>query len=265
MTGSHNARERLVEAAVGLLRRSGARAVSMDAASAAAGAGKMSAYRHFTSKDDLVAAALEWYNPRHVLWLAGWAGRSPGDAGSVAAAGGLVDTGGLVDPGGVVGTGVAVGSDGAVGSGCVADPGAVIGAGGGVDAVGSAGVGEDAGPGPAESARRILSAFDRLESAAGGDSFRGCPFVDAALAAPAADRRIAAIAGRHKQDLIGALAGLAERAGMDEPEEVGAAVALVIDGAAVQAAVAPDSAARQRIVRRGRRIAEMLLATAGQP
>ena len=167
----------------------------------------MSAYRHFTSKDDLVEAALELYNPRHVQWLAGRRGPSAG---------------------------------------------------------GSDGVGEDARPGPAESARRILSAFDRLESAAGGENFRGCPFVDAALAAPAPGGRIVAIAGRHKQDVIGALAGLAARAEMDEPEEVGAAVALVIDGAAAQAAVAPDPAARQRIVRRGRRIAEMLLATAGQ-
>lgn len=208
MTGSHNARERLVEAAVGLLRRSGARSVSMDAASAAAGAGKMSAYRHFASKDDLVAAALERYNPRHVRWLAGGGGRGSGGAG---------------------------------------------------------GVGGDADLGPAEPALRILSAFDRLESAAGGENFRGCPFVDAALAAPGPDRRIAAIAGRHKQDLTAALAGLAAGAGMHEPEEVGAAVALVIDGAAAQAAVAPDPAARQRIVRRGRRIAEMLLAAAGQP
>jgi AcrR family transcriptional regulator len=201
VTGNHNARERLVEAAVALLRRSGARSVSMDAASAAARAGKMSAYRHFTSKEDLVAAALERYNPRHVRWLAGSSG----------------------------------------------------------------GVGKDAGLGPAESVRCIMSAFDRLETAAGGENFRGCPFVDAALAAPGPDRRIAVIAGRHKQDLIEALAGLAARAGMREPEEVGAAVALVIDGAAAQAAVAPDVAARQRIVRRGRRIAEMLLTTAGQP
>jgi AcrR family transcriptional regulator len=186
----------------------------MDAASAAAGAGKMSAYRHFASKDDLVAAALELYNPRHVRWLTG--GGSPGAAGAPVAPAAL-DSGG------------------------------------------------DADADPAEAAGRILSAFDRLESAAGGENFRGCPFVDAALAASGPDRRIAAIAGRHKQDLVQALAGLAARAGMREPEEVGAAVALVIDGAAAQAAVAPDPAARQRIVRRGRRIAETLLATGGQP
>jgi AcrR family transcriptional regulator len=204
VTGAHDARERLVEAAEGLLRRSGARSVTMDAASAAAGAGKMSAYRHFTGKDDLVAAALERYNPRHVRWLAGAAGA------------------------------VTAGRDGA--SGDRADP-----------------------------AQRILSAFDRLESAAEGENFRGCPFVDAALAAPGPDRRIAAVAGRHKQDVIQALAGLAALAGMPESEEVGAAVALVIDGAAAQAALVPDPAERRRIVRRGRRIAEMLLTTAGQP
>jgi AcrR family transcriptional regulator len=214
VTGSHNARERLVEAAVGLLRRSGARSVSMDAASAAAGAGKMSAYRHFTSKDDLLAAALERYNPRHVGWLSGAGAR---------------ETGGAAESG--------------------------------VGGVG--GVGGYAGPDPREPARRILSAFDRLESAAGGENFRGCPFVDAALSAPGPDRRIAAIAGRHKQDLAQALAGLAAQAGMHEPEEVGAAVALVIDGAAAQAAVASDPAARRRIVRRGRRIAQTLLAAAG--
>ena len=192
VTGTHDARERLVAAAEGLLKRSGPRSVSMDAAAAAAGAGKMSAYRHFASKDDLVAAALERYNPRHVRWLVG---SGPG------------------------------GSD----------------------------------PGRADPAERILSAFDRLESAAGSDGFRGCPFVDAALGAPGPGQQIAATAGRHKQDLTTALAGLAAQAGLPDPEEVGAAVALIIDGAAVQAALVSDRAARQAVVRRGRRVAEMLL------
>ena len=61
-----------------------------------------------------------------------------------------------------------------------------------------------------------------------------------------------------------ALAGLAARAGLAEPDDVGAAVALVIDGAAVQAALAPDPASRQQIVRRGRRVAEALLAEAAR-
>ena len=186
MTGSHDARERLITAAERLLTRSGPRAVSMDAAAATAGAGKMSAYRHFASRDDLMAAALERHHPRHLRWLVG-------------------------DPAG-----------------------------------------------------RILAAFDRLESAAGGEPFRGCPFVDAALGAPGTGDQAGAIAWQHKREVATSLARLAEQAGLAEPEELGAAVALIIDGAAVQAALAPDRASRQRIVRRGRRAAETLLASAAR-
>jgi AcrR family transcriptional regulator len=193
MTGSHDARERLVAAAEEMLARSGPRAVTMDAASAAAGAGKMSAYRHFTGKDDLLTAALERYSPRHIAWLVG-AGRA-----------------GAADP-----------------------------------------------------VSRILSVFDRLESAAGGESFRGCPFVDAALAAPGPDRPAVSSAARHKEELIQELTRLAAQAGRPDPGELAAAVALVIDGATVQATLAPDRASRQRIVRRGRRVAEALLTPGGQ-
>ena len=192
MTGSHDARERLVAAAEGMLINSGPRAVSMDAASAAAGAGKMSAYRHFADKDDLLTAALEHYNPRHIAWLTG-AGR----------------------------------------------------------------------PGPADPVGRILAVFDRLEAAAGREGFRGCPFVDAALAGPGQGRRAVIVAARHKEELIQELTRLAAQAGRPEPGELAAAVALVIDGATVQAALAPDPASRRRIVRRGRRVAEALLRPGG--
>ena len=72
------------------------------------------------------------------------------------------------------------------------------------------------------------------------------------------------VAARHKEDLIQELTRLAVQAGLpgsgpSEPGELAAAVALVIDGATVQAALAPDPASRRRIVRRGRRIAEALL------
>ena len=119
--------------------------------------------------------------------------------------------------------------------------------------------------GAADPVARILSVFDRLESAVGGESFRGCPFVDAALAAPGPDHRAVTIAARHKRELIEELTGLAAQAGRPEPGELAAAVALVIDGATVQAVLAPDRASRQRIVRRGRRVAEILLAPAGRP
>jgi AcrR family transcriptional regulator len=200
VTGSHDARERLIAAAERLLTRSGPRSVSMDAAAAAAGAGKMSAYRHFADRDDLVAAALEHHHPRHLRWLVG-----PGRA----------------DP---------------------ASP-----------------------AGQANPAGQILAAFDRLESAAGREAFRGCPFVDAALGASAAGDRVEAVAWEHKREVTRALAGLAAQAGLAEPEELGAAVALVLDGAAAQAALAPDRDSRQRIVRRARRVAKTLLASAVRP
>jgi AcrR family transcriptional regulator len=171
----------------------------------------MSAYRHFASKEDLVAAALERYSPRHVAWLTG-----PGQA-----------TGARPRSG----------------------P-------------------EPPGPSraaPAVPAANLLDAFDRLEAAAAREPFRGCPFVDAALGAPATDDRAGRIAWRHKQELIEALAGLSAQAGLPEPEELAAAVSLIIDGAAAQAALAPDAASRRRIVRRGRRAAEVLLASARRP
>jgi AcrR family transcriptional regulator len=206
VTGSHDARERLIAAAEGLLTRSGPRSVSMDAAAAAAGAGKMSAYRHFADRDDLVAAALAHHHPRHLRWLVG-----PGRADPASPA-------------------------------CPGSPRS-----------------------PDSPAGQILAAFGRLESAAGREPFRGCPFVDAALGAPATGDRVGAIAWEHKQEVTRALAGLAAQAGLAEPEELGAAVALVLDGAAVQAALAPDRDSRQRIVRGARRVAETLLASAARP
>lgn len=217
MTGVHDARERLIAAAERLLTRSGPRSVSMEAAAAAAGAGKMSAYRHFAAREDLIAAALEQHDPRHVRWL--------------------------------VGPEQAAGPGADASAGTAAEPGTAAG-----PAMELAG---------ACSPQRLLSAFDRIEAAAGSEPFRGCPFVDAALGAPATDDQTRQIAWRHKQHMIGALARLAAQAGLPEPEELAAVVALVIDGATVQAALAPDAASRRRVVRRGRRAAEVLLASVG--
>jgi AcrR family transcriptional regulator len=51
-------RERILQAARELFYRDGIRAVSVDALAAAAGTNKMTLYRHFASKDDLVAEYL---------------------------------------------------------------------------------------------------------------------------------------------------------------------------------------------------------------
>jgi AcrR family transcriptional regulator len=52
-------RDRILQAACELFYRDGIHAVSVDAVAAAAGTNKMTLYRHFASKDDLVAAYLQ--------------------------------------------------------------------------------------------------------------------------------------------------------------------------------------------------------------
>lgn len=58
MSGTHDARRRLVEAAVELIAEGGVHAATPAAVAERAGAGKMSLYRHFDGKDELLEAAL---------------------------------------------------------------------------------------------------------------------------------------------------------------------------------------------------------------
>jgi AcrR family transcriptional regulator len=52
-------RERILQAARDLFHREGIHAVSVDALAAAAGTNKMTLYRHFSSRDELIAAYLQ--------------------------------------------------------------------------------------------------------------------------------------------------------------------------------------------------------------
>lgn len=63
------ARERILDAAYELFSRHGVRATGVDAIIAASGVAKMTLYRHFPSKDDLVVAFLE---RREALWTRAW-------------------------------------------------------------------------------------------------------------------------------------------------------------------------------------------------
>ena len=73
-------RERLLLAARELFYRDGINAVSVDAIAAAAGTNKMTLYRHFSSKDELVAAYLQSLaNEGDALWDTA-RGLHPGDA-----------------------------------------------------------------------------------------------------------------------------------------------------------------------------------------
>ena len=73
-------RERILQAARELFYRDGIRAVGVEAIAAAAGTNKMTLYRHFASKDELVAAYLqELADQGEALWDEARA-KHPGDA-----------------------------------------------------------------------------------------------------------------------------------------------------------------------------------------
>jgi AcrR family transcriptional regulator len=64
-----DARERILEAAYALFAHQGTRPVGVDAIIEKSGVAKMTLYRHFKSKQDLVLAFLD---RRAVLWTEGW-------------------------------------------------------------------------------------------------------------------------------------------------------------------------------------------------
>jgi AcrR family transcriptional regulator len=67
------ARERVLRAAYDLFCRHGVQAVGVDRIVAEAGVAKMTLYKHFRSKEELIVATLEL---RGELWTRGWLGRS---------------------------------------------------------------------------------------------------------------------------------------------------------------------------------------------
>jgi AcrR family transcriptional regulator len=69
--GLTDARERILRAAYDLFCRDGISSTGIDRIVAEAGVAKMTLYRHFASKDDLVRAVLDI---REDLWTKGWLG-----------------------------------------------------------------------------------------------------------------------------------------------------------------------------------------------
>ncbi len=74
-----SARERILDAAAELFYREGIRAVGIDTVIAQSGVAKMSLYRNFASKDDLVCAYLERSAQAHARWWDRMAARHPDD------------------------------------------------------------------------------------------------------------------------------------------------------------------------------------------
>ena len=73
-------RERILATAVELFYRHGIRAVGVDSIAEAAGTNKMTLYRHFTSKDELVAEYLRRLADKATLVWGRLASQYPGDA-----------------------------------------------------------------------------------------------------------------------------------------------------------------------------------------
>lgn len=69
MPGTHDARERILSTAATLFYDHGIASTGVDTIARAAGVGKMSVYRHFRSKDDLVVAALDRQTDPNLDWL----------------------------------------------------------------------------------------------------------------------------------------------------------------------------------------------------
>src|SRR5260370_41991838 len=67
--GQDSGRERVSRAAYDLFSREGVRAVGVDAVIARAGTAKMTLYRNFPSKDDLI---IEFLRRREQLWTRDW-------------------------------------------------------------------------------------------------------------------------------------------------------------------------------------------------
>src|SRR4051812_14411722 len=78
-TAPKSARERILETAADLFYREGIRAVGIDTIIARSGVAKMSLYRNFASKDELVAAFLEHRDRLYWEWWDGVVARHPDD------------------------------------------------------------------------------------------------------------------------------------------------------------------------------------------
>ncbi|MCB0871772.1 MAG: TetR/AcrR family transcriptional regulator [Thermoleophilia bacterium] len=152
-------RERILAAARRLFIDEGFRAVGIDRIIAEAGVAKMSLYRHFPSKDDLIVAHLEASNRQFWEWL----------------------------------------------EGAVAD----------ID----------------EPRARMVGIFAAVERLATSPACVGCTFQSAAAEFPERGHPGHQVAIAHKQAVIDRFTELGRQADLDRPEDLAAALLLLMDGA----------------------------------
>lgn len=165
-------REKILQAASRLFYQRGVRAVGVDLVVEQAGVAKTSLYRHFKSKDDLIAAFLA--REDQDFW-ATW------------------------------------------------------------DRVAKQ---------HANNAKSELDAhLDWIGERIGRPNYRGCPQINVAAEFPESDHPAREVAARHKREMRRRLKGIAERLGVERPDELGGQLSLLVNGAFVSSQVLEDGEA----------------------
>jgi AcrR family transcriptional regulator len=182
---SGNARERILGTAYNLFSRHGIRAVGVDTVVAESGVAKMTLYRHFPSKDELVLAFLE---RREELWTRGWVEAETGRRATT----------------------------------------------------------------PGE---RLLAIFDIFDEWFHQDDFEGCSFINVLLEIDDRTNVVHAAAVGHLANIRGFVRGLAEEAGVRDPETFARQWHTLMKGSIVAAGEGDANAARA-----AKEVAKLLLA-----
>jgi AcrR family transcriptional regulator len=171
---SASARRRILETAYSLFATEGVQAVGVDRVVSEAGVAKMTLYRHFPSKDALVAATLEL---REELWTYKW---------------------------------------------LMAEV-------------------ERRATTPRDQLAAIFDAFDEWFQR---DDYEACMFISTLVESRGARNRNGDTAAQHLETVRGLVRGLAERAGVREPDRFASCWQILMSGAMVQAAQGHRDAAR---------------------
>lgn len=103
---------------------------------------------------------------------------------------------------------------------------------------------------------RLLSVFDWLAGWHAGAGGRGCGFLNAAAETPDANDPARRVIAAHKQWFRDVLCELAREAGLDDPEEVGYGLLLLVDGANARVLVDGERDAAARAGRIARTLVE---------
>jgi AcrR family transcriptional regulator len=164
--GRQSARDRILETAYELFSRHGTRAVGVDRIIAECGIAKMTLYRNFASKDDLILAFLECRDER---WTREWLQAEAQRRGAT----------------------------------------------------------------PAE---RLLAIFDTFEGWFARDDFEGCSFINVMLEIDNCDDPVRKASVRHLADIRAFVAGLAEEAGVEDPDAFARQWHILMKGSIVSAA-----------------------------